>query len=47
MADKKTDPSRPPHSDDPAIPTKGGLSAMPIAASEPAGAEPRLDTRFH
>jgi len=47
MADKKTDPSRSPLSDDPAIPTKGGLSAKPNAASDPAGAEPRLDTRFH
>jgi len=47
MADNKTDASSSPRSDDPAIPTKGGLSAKPKTASHPAGAEPRLDTRFH
>ncbi len=47
MANKKTDSSNSPRSDDPAHPTKGGLSAKPKTASEPAGAEPRLDTRFH
>ena len=47
MADKKTDSSRSPLSDDPANPTNGGLSAKPITASYPAGAEPGLDTRFH
>ena len=47
MAHKKTDSSRAPRSDDPAIPTKGGLSAKPKSAEHPAGAEPGLDTRFH
>ena len=47
MANKKTDSSNSPRSDDPVHPTKGGLSAKPITASATAGAEPRLDTRFH
>ena len=47
MAKKKTDSSNSPRSDDPVHPTKGGLSAKPITASYPAGAEPGLDTRFH
>ena len=47
MADNKTDASAAPLSDDPAIPTKGGLSAKPKSASQAAGAEPGLDTRFH
>ncbi len=47
MAHTKTDASSTPLSDDPAIPTKGGLSAKPNTASHPAGAEPALDTLFH
>ena len=47
MANKKTDSSASLRSDDPANPSKRGLSAKPKAASLPAGAEPRLDTRFH
>ena len=47
MADTKTDSSSTPLSDDPVIPTKGGLSAKPNTASHPAGAEPALDTLFH
>jgi hypothetical protein len=47
MADKKTDASTAPRSDDPANPTKGGLSAKTNTASRSAGAEPCLDTRFH
>ena len=47
MANNKTDSSNSPRSDDPVHPTKGGLSAKPITASTTAGAEPRLDTRFH
>ena len=47
MADNKTDASTAPLSDVPVHPTKGGLSAKPITASQPAGAEPRLDTLFH
>ncbi len=47
MADTKTDASSTPLSDDPANPTKGGLSAKPNTASHPAGAEPALDTLFH
>ena len=47
MTDKKTDSSTAPLSDDPVNPNKGGLSAKPISALHPAGAEPRLDTRFH
>ncbi len=46
MVDTKTDSSSTPLSDDPVIPTKG-LSAKPITASYPAGAEPGLDTLFH
>jgi len=46
MADKKTDSSSTPLSDDPANPTKG-LSAKSKTASHPAGAEPGLDTLFH
>jgi hypothetical protein len=47
MAHNMTDASASLNSDDPASPSKRGLSAKPIAASLPAGAEPRLDTRFH
>ncbi len=47
MADKKTDSSSTPLPDDPVIPAKRGLSAKPIQASHPAGAEPGLDTLFH
>ena len=47
MADTKTDSSSTPLSDNPVIPTKGGLSAKPNTASQPAGAEPALDTLFH
>ena len=47
MADNKTDASNSQPSDDLGNPTKGGLSAKPEPASQPAGAEPRLDTRFH
>ena len=46
MADKKTDLSNTPLSDDPDNPTKG-LSAKSKTASHPAGAEPGLDTLFH
>ena len=45
--DTKTDSSSTPLSDDPALPTKGGLSAKSKTASHPAGAEPALDTLFH
>ena len=47
MANMKTDASTSPRSDDPVQPTKGGLSAKPITALHPAGAEPGLDTLFH
>ncbi len=47
MADMKTDSSSTPLSDDPVVPTDGGLSAKPNTASHPAGAEPALDTLFH
>ncbi len=47
MADTKTDSYSTPLSDDPVNPTKGGLSAKPNTASQPAGAEPGLDTLFH
>ena len=47
MADTKTDSSSTPLSDDPVIPSKGGLSAKSKTASHPAGAEPTLDTLFH
>ena len=47
MADNKTDASNSQLSDELGNPTKGGLSAKPKPASQPAGAEPRLDTRFH
>ncbi len=47
MANKKTDSSNSPRSDDPVHPTNGGLSAKPKTASYPAGAEPGLDTLFH
>ena len=47
IADMKTDSSSTPLSDDPVVPTNGGLSAKPNTASHPAGAEPGLDTLFH
>ena len=47
MADKKTDSSSTPLSDDQVIPSKGGLSAKSKTTSHPAGAEPTLDTLFH
>ncbi len=47
MADTKTDSSSTPLSDDPVIPTNGGLSAKPNTAYLQAGAEPALDTLFH
>ena len=47
VADTKTDSSSTPLPDDPVIPAKRGLSAKPIPASHPAGAEPGLDTLFH
>ena len=47
MADKKTDSSSTPLSDDQVIPSKGGLSAKSKTASHPARAEPTLDTLFH
>jgi hypothetical protein len=47
MTDYKTHASASLNSDNPASPSKGGLSAKPIAASHTAAAEPRLDSRFH